>query len=361
MHHSYLLMKIFYWGPITPKGKPNLGGFEAANRKNIDKLRELGVDVEEIPYPKINRALGFLGKLAYLKLFLSAFTIVRKANKKDTIVHTTPLYGNLLLPSLVFLKLAKLRKIHVLVDVRAGSLIYYYKTKGAAKRKHLRSMLLYADKITVESKSYINDIKYVMGLNLDILYFPNLAICDNNLLPTKSFNTINVFYFGRININKGIDILLDMIKHLDSHYRLYLAGPIANDVDMKLLNQDKIIYIGMLTPNQLKNEMKRMHFFVFPTRHIGEGQSNSLIEAMANGLVPIVSNQGFNAEVVSDCGIVMKKDANGIDYASAIKKIDHCLWENMSHKCYEHIRSCHNIDIEIPKLISIYNQILDNE
>ena len=33
-------MKILYFGPIAESGKPALGGFEAANRKNIDKLRQ---------------------------------------------------------------------------------------------------------------------------------------------------------------------------------------------------------------------------------------------------------------------------------------------------------------------------------
>lgn len=46
-------MKILYFGPIAESGKPALGGFEAANRKNIDKLRQLRIDVEEFPIPSL--------------------------------------------------------------------------------------------------------------------------------------------------------------------------------------------------------------------------------------------------------------------------------------------------------------------
>lgn len=44
-------MTILYSGPITPAGQPSTGGFEAANRKNIDALRRRGVEVVELPYP----------------------------------------------------------------------------------------------------------------------------------------------------------------------------------------------------------------------------------------------------------------------------------------------------------------------
>ena len=31
-------MKILYFGPISKKGQASIGGYEAANRKNIDSL-----------------------------------------------------------------------------------------------------------------------------------------------------------------------------------------------------------------------------------------------------------------------------------------------------------------------------------
>lgn len=351
-------MLVLYYGPITSKGKPNTGGFEAANRKNIDKLRELGVEVREYPNPVIKRKLGKLGKLAYLKLYATPFVLLRYVGRKDVIVHTTPLYGNLLLPSLFLLRLAKILGIPVLVDVRAGSLIHYYQTKGKSKQRQLRSMLCLAKAITVEGSSYIKDIKTVMGIAKEAVYFPNVAICREKVIEKRPEHTINVFYFGRITTNKGIDVLLEMIEALGEHYHLYLAGPIAKDVSAVSLKQPQITYLGLFTPEQLEKEMQRMHFFVFPTKHIGEGQSNSLIEAMANGLVPIVSNQGFNAEVVSDCGVVLEQGKTGRDYAAVIKSIDVGTWEKLSKKCKEHIHQCHNIDKEIPKLINIYQQMI---
>lgn len=219
-------------------------------------------------------------------------------------------------------------------------------------------MLSSADCITVESSSYIRDIKEVMGIDAKAIYFPNLTICDNLPIQTRSHDKFSIFYFGRITMSKGIDVLLDMMNYLDTHYHLYLAGNIDKDFDLNIVENENITYLGLLTPSQLKEEMGKMHFFVFPTRHIGEGQSNSLIESMANGLVPLASNQGFNAEVIADCGIVLDKNATGAEYATEIKKINMKLWERMSEKASTHIRTCHNIDIEIPKLVALYKRIL---
>ena len=82
-------MKVLYFGPITAKGAPSIGGYEAANRKNIDALEKRGIEVVEFPNPKINKRFGNLGKLAYFKLFLTPFALFKYMGKKDVIVHAT--------------------------------------------------------------------------------------------------------------------------------------------------------------------------------------------------------------------------------------------------------------------------------
>ena len=48
-------MKILYFGPIAEEGKPAVGGYEAANRKNIDELRRNDIEVIEFPNPLIRK------------------------------------------------------------------------------------------------------------------------------------------------------------------------------------------------------------------------------------------------------------------------------------------------------------------
>lgn len=355
-------MKILYWGPITPEGKPNKGGYEAANRKNINALRRNGVEVEEYPYPIVNRKLGPLGKLVYAKLFFTPLRWLRYRGRKDMVVHSTPLYGTLTLPALWGLKIARLAGLHTLTDIRAGSLPHYWATKGKGYRRMISSLLKKSDTVTVEGLSYIDFMRSKIGLEKDAVYFPNVDnVSPVRMSESKSFpdseGKINVFYFGRITKAKGIDTILEARKHLPSDYRIYLAGPIAADIAPDSIHTDGIEYLGLLTPAELEATMKKMHFFIFPTRHIGEGQSNSLIEAMSNGLVPVTSRQGFCSDVVANCGRTLPAEATGEDYARAIIEMSGRDFDERSAQCRQHIAENHNMDIEIFKLIKLYNDL----
>ncbi|NBH68383.1 glycosyltransferase family 4 protein [Phocaeicola sartorii] len=351
-------MICLYYGPITSKGQLSIGGYEAANRKNIDKLRSLGIQVKEYPNPVINKKLGCLGKIVYIKLFSSAMNLLKYKKRSDVVVHITPLYNYLLFPSVFTIWLAKLCRLPSVLDLRAGSFIYYYEHKGYWYKKLVKSILKNSTIITVEGISYLKQIPLLTGIDKEMVYFPNIA-CNIKLkyVPRKG-NTVNIFYFGRITSTKGLDVVIDAIKELDEKFVLYLAGKIADDIDANELKHERIVYLGILSAEQLKEQMQNMHFFIFPTRHRGEGQSNSLIEAMANGLIPIVSEQGFNREVIGDCGVIMPHTSKGKDYANVIRELSKKDMVEMAKKCQQHIHSCHNIDIEIPKLVELYNRIL---
>ena len=348
-------MKILYFGPITPKGEASIGGYEAANRKNIEALRARHLEVEEFRNPTVRKSWGKLAKLVYVKLFFTPFALLKYVDKKDVIVHVTPLYGNVLgFPSNLLLILAKVLHIPSVLDIRAGSFFYYWEHKGALTRWSLKHLLTDACYITVEGSSYIEQMRAIVGRQKPIAYFPNLAECKNLTYTERKQNKINLFYFGRITQSKGIGILLDTIKLLDDRFHLFLAGGITPDVDKKELSSNRVTYLGMLNPTQLHEEMRRMHIFVFPTSHIGEGQSNSLIEAMSEGLIPVTADQGFCAEVVGDCGRVLKQGSTPSDYKQAIEQVVSSDMVAMAKKCQQHIIQCHNVDKEIPKLIKIY-------
>lgn len=274
------------------------------------------------------------------------------------ILHITPLYGNLLVPALFTVFVAKKLSIPVLVDIRAGSLIYYYQTKGKKYQRQMKEMLDRADMLTVEGSVYIQQIKSVIGVDKPTYYFPNLANVSNFPVINKPKDKFNILYFGRLTKAKGIDIVINTIKMLDDRFKLYVAGAFGSDCNKGMLNDNKIAYLGFLPPSELQQILSDMHFFIFPTRHIGEGQSNSLIEAMSAGLIPVVSAQGFNEEVTGNHGFVIPLDGTAVDYKNAILKLVSGDIAKMSAACQNHIREHHNVDVEITKLITIYRRLL---
>ena len=351
-------MKIIYIGPIAQQGKPAIGGYEAANRKNIDTLRKRGVDVVEIDNPLIKYQYGSIAKLAYIQLLFIPFRLLRFRHAKDTAIHTTPLYKNLLWPSVLTVWAAKRLRLPVLVDIRAGSLIKLSKMKSALWRRGVRYMLNAADAVTAEGRSYLEDIPSTFGIKKDITYLPNVTFCNQDEFTPRQQTPVNMIYFGRITRQKGVDLLLDMMRLLDDNYRLYLAGNILSDIPAEDVKQKNVVYLGSLTHDELFKQLSHMHIFLFPTKWFGEGQSNSLIEAMQMGLVPIASDHGFNKDVVADCGIILPAEASASQYAEAVRKVAQGDLNAMGQKAMAHINTHHNINKWIDQLINTYKEII---
>ena len=351
-------LKILYFGPIAPKGKPSAGGFESANRKNIDALQRQGVEVVEFPHPVINRKLGPVGKLAYVQMLLAPVKLWRYRHARGVVLHTTPLYTHLLYPTLCTVRAARLLHIPVLLDLRAGALLRCWERKTCVFRRHLKELVGKADAVTVESRTYIEPIKTVIGVDTVATYLPNVADCRQLPPVDKPRGHYNIFYFGRVTQSKGIAVMLQAIAQLDCRFTLYIAGPFGPSCNRDMLERcPRVKYLGFLSPHQLQDYLKMMHFFIFPTSHPGEGQSNSLIEAMAHGLIPVVSNQGFNAEVVGDTGRVLPQGSTGRDYALAIKTLADGDLGKQAWRCQQQIAQCHNLDLEISKLIAVYHTL----
>ena len=113
-----------------------------------------------------------------------------------------------------------------------------------------------------------------------------------------------------------------------------------------------------MAPSQLKETLKNMNFFIFPSTHSGEGQSNSLIEAMCAGLIPIASDNGFSKDVLGNCGKIITDRVNPNEYKEAIEYfVDNNQMEVESRRCMKHIHDCHNLNNEIKKVVNFYNTL----
>lgn len=355
-------MNILYFGPIAEKGKPAIGGYEAANRKNIDGLRNRGIEVIEYRNPTINKKWGVLGKLAYLKLFLYVLVPLKYVGRKDVIAHTTYLHNSFfMLPNAMLSRMMKLCGMKNVLDVRAGSTVELYEQGNSIYKYLMRITVECATAVTVEGMKYITAIPKMTNIRKPIYYFPNLYDCQQIVVGEHKppMDVINMFYFGSIKESKGIPLLLDLVEILDDRFHLNLAGGIVNEALKERIDKtSRAHYLGKLTKDDLKKEMQKMHFFVFPTKHEGEGQSNSLIEAMGEGLIPITSCKGFCSDVVADCGSVLPLDATAEDYKKEIHHwVDDMDMAEAAKKCQQHIIEHHNVNTEIDKLIELYKSL----
>lgn len=119
----------------------------------------------------------------------------------------------------------------------------------------------------------------------------------------KEFTTegkLKIIFSGRVEVSKGIFILLEAIKNIDC--TLYIAGEgIALNDAKKFANEnklsEKVVFLGKLTFDNLKNYYKEADVLVVPSLRI-EGFPMSIIEGMSYYLPIIASKVGGNSDAI---------------------------------------------------------------
>lgn len=173
-----------------------------------------------------------------------------------------------------------------------------------------------ADFIQINNRDELNDLRQFLGVQ-----HPNVAIIPNGMqlaeladLPPKStfrakFNLPGdkklVLFMGRLNIKKGLDLLLPAFKKYTETYDdtlLILAGPddgyqaeTEHFIEQYQL-QEKMVMVGMLTGELKKAALADATIFALPS--YSEGFSIAALEAMTAGVPALVSDRiGFDGTV----------------------------------------------------------------
>jgi glycosyltransferase involved in cell wall biosynthesis len=108
--------------------------------------------------------------------------------------------------------------------------------------------------------------------------------------------SIQVGYFGRLDYQKGFDILLGAIPRLKDGLRVHIFGTaVRGGVNLRA-DDPCVTYHGWVGPEETSRAMKQMDVIVVPSRW--EGMALVPIEAMRAGKVLVVSNEGSLPEQV---------------------------------------------------------------
>ena len=358
-------VRVAYCGPIAQPGRPARGGYESANRRLIDDLRLRRVDVIELAYPL---ALGtrFAKGITYARRFAAIALEMVQHRRRYDIFHLTPLYRHFLYAEAALCLLASSLGKRVTFDIRAGSFINHYRNRSAAYRALVDTLMRQADMVAVEGREFIPFAK--PRNKRPILYLPNYHsphAPDLKLSVTRDDQCIGIVFLGRVVPEKGIETALDAVEALQKMgvpVHLDVIGGIYDDYLLSLGRRAAnlpVTFHGSLAPEAIRAKLTSAHYFIFPTRHDGEGHSNALTEAMAEGLVPICSENGFNRSVVGDAGRVLPRDASAQDYAKAIADIGNGdAWQELSRAASRRIAENFTGVAVLPVLIESYRATL---
>lgn len=107
--------------------------------------------------------------------------------------------------------------------------------------------------------------------------------------------SIKVGYFGRLDYQKGFDVLLEAVPFLEAHVEIHVFGAAVRK-GVQIATMPQLYYHGWLDSSLTRGAMNEMDVIVVPSRW--EGLALVPIEAMRAGKVVVVSNQSSLPEQV---------------------------------------------------------------
>jgi len=357
--------KIAYCGPIAEVGEPAAGGKEAGNRSIVARLRDQGVSVMEFPYPHPDRHGNALIKMPVYGVGLSAL-LVRLAVTSGhwEILHFNGHFRHFIYFEWVFPVLARVLGKGMVNHVRAGDMRAQYAERSGLYRWMFDRFLKASRAVAVQG---LEDMDFVDRRRPGLaFYLPNFVTEPARLNPRLETQggTLELVSVGQVAPEKGVEIAIQAARALAEQrlsVRLTIIG--AGDrgyVDsLKAASADAPVrWLGAVEHRGVRDAVRGAHVFVFPTVWPGEGHSNALTETMAEGIVPVCSDHGFNRRIVADTGLILPGEASGADYAEAIARLWNAgSWPTYSRKCSERVGELYTADAVIDRLVGLYASV----
>ena len=153
---------------------------------------------------------------------------------------------------------------------------------------------------------------------------------DVDPLPTEG---PTVFFLGRHEERKGLDVLLDALPGLPEHIRIWIGsdGPDTERLKVRHAGDPRIEWLGRLSDLDKRRRLAAATVFCAPSLH-GESFGVVLLEAMAASTAIVASNlSGYRLVARSDRDALLVEpgDANALGAAITRVLIDSDLRESL--------------------------------
>lgn len=369
-------MKILMVSPMAYP--PCIGGVEIHVWEISRKLIERGHDVE-IYTTDPSRKLNELSEIDGLKIrrfpsfapngiyFFSMDLYKSLKNVRADIVHS---HGFRAFPMLASALAKRWNKIPLVITLHLGfskvgrfPYLLYNPFFGSMIFRR-------ADRIIIVSPIETRLIKELEKVK-NIVLIPNGVDISkvSSYLKVKKTEVDNVsplrfLYVGRLERKKGIHYLIrafQRISHMDVELVIVGEGPQKSTIDdlirkLKLCN--KVRLMGTLQQDKLYRIYTQSHIFILLSDF--EAHSIALTEAMAFGLVPVVTNVGGNKYLVHDGlnGFLVKHPVDVHEVSNVLLKltVDHNLLLTMSKRALKDGQLL-NIDKTVNDLEVLYQSL----
>ena len=194
------------------------------------------------------------------------------------------------------------------------------------------------------------------------LYLIPNFITENELIAQKSINkTIKTaLYVGGCIKSKGCMTIIDIAKRMPQ-IEFRMVGVPSEEVLQYAKGINNVVFLGEKNKESVKEELKRADVFLFLSFFMGEGFSNSLVEAMAAGLPCIVSNWAANKDMVgADGGYVIPCEDAESGYKAMEQLMDSAKREKCSINNINKVKNEYVETIVLKRYIDCYEEIINS-
>ena len=280
------------------------------------------------------------------------------------------LHAEFLSDACFFMDLKRLLGLPLVVSVR-GHDIY------ANKFLNLGPIFAAVDMFLVRSESMKKDLlKQGCPPQKAIVHHSGIRLSKESPFQERASKETRLLMVGRLVEKKGtlfgINIFNKLCKKFNN-LKLYIvgSGPKTDSVLMAASQSSfagKIVYCGELPNDKVLKLMKRCHLLLHPSLTASDGDKEGvpgvIMEAMANGLLVVASDNGSIPEIVEHkkTGILFKEadiDDAIVKVGFAIKNIGRL--DSLKDKALQKVKAEFNVIDETAKLEAVYDFVLKGE
>jgi glycosyltransferase involved in cell wall biosynthesis len=214
------------------------------------------------------------------------------------------------------------------VYIMHGDFNYYYSIVSHYSPV-INSIIAYSNKIEREIKA----IDGIDAHKVSKIYYPSASVTNLHSGLESEREKFKIVFAGLVIERKGADLLPRIYDNLVAegmkNFELEIIGEgeLLPEMKATLSNKQNVILSGWRSPEYVNKQLKGADVFLFPSRR--EGLPNVLIEALAAGAVPVVSNleSGVTDIIQASINGILVEQEDVAGFSDAILK----LYRNRSY------------------------------
>lgn len=386
------MIKVLFYAPLPPP----YAGPEVSTQIILENFQSQKIQLVHIK-SNIRTENWQKGRfdLAGIAVFFKNFTNILNAlvkQKIDVVYYLLSANRVGCLRDFVVVLTAKLFRKKVIAHYRGGNFHNFYLNQPKFHRFYLKLLLIFTNKIIVQSKSLISIFTSICVENNKLEVLPN-GLNSSDFLKMKSINNkagteFTFLFLGHISFHKGFYDLIEAYKMLTPRYNIKLKYGGTKKFGKNFYNSEKIFlngeilkfyelhkkeihntiedfvrdsykynaeYLGVVSGEEKLNTFLHSDVLILPS--YTEGFPMVVLEAMAFGLPVIVSRIGALIDIIKEGENGFFVEAGNVE--SIVDKMEYVI----NHKDILQTISLNNMnyvrkEFNITKIVRQFEEII---